>query len=87
MNKSRVARDLWRKIFNDNLIDLRDADARKQVVSEFLNDPVNIKAGWKKKDARFMRLGLQSVAKENNFNLLNAGITPTPIRTKTQKEI
>jgi hypothetical protein len=32
-----------------------------------------------------MRLGLQSVARENNFNLLNAGITPTPIRTKTQK--
>ena len=85
MNKSRVARDLWRKVFNDNLIDLRDADARKQVVSEFLADPVNKKAGWKSKDARFMRLGLQSVAKENNFNLLNAGITPTPIRNKTQK--
>ena len=85
MNKSRVARDLWRKVFNDNLIDLRDADARKQVVSEFLADPVNKKEGWKSKDARFMRLGLQSVAKENNFNLLNAGITPTPIRSKTQK--
>ena len=85
MNKSRVARDLWRKVFNDNLIDLRDADARKQVVSEFLADPVNKKEGWKSKDARFMRLGLQSVAKENNFNLLNAGITPTPIRNKTQK--
>ena len=85
MNKSRVARDLWRKVFNDNLIDIRDADARKQVTTEFLADPVNIKAGWKKKDARFMRLGLQSVAKENNFNLLNAGITPTPIRNKTQK--
>ena len=87
MNKSRVARDLWRKVFNDNLIDLRDSDARKQVVSEFLNDPVNRKAGWKSKDARFMRLGLQSVAKENNINLLNAGITPTPIRTKLRKEI
>ena len=85
MNKSRVARDLWRKVFNDNLIDLRDADARKQVVNEFLADPVNKKEGWKSKDARFMRLGLQSVAKENNFNLLNAGITPTPIRNKTQK--
>ena len=45
MNKSRVARDLWRKIFNDNLIDLSDSDARKQVVSDFLNDPVNIKEG------------------------------------------
>ena len=85
MNKSRVARDLWRKVFNDNLINLSDSDARKQVVSEFLADPVNKKAGWKSKDARFMRLGLQSVARENNFNLLNAGITPTPIRTKTQK--
>jgi len=85
MNKSRVARDLWRKVFNDNLINLSDSDARKQVVREFLADPVNKKAGWKSKDARFMRLGLQSVARENNFNLLNAGITPTPIRTKTQK--
>ena len=85
MNKSRVARDLWRKVFNDNLINLSDSDARKQVVREFLADPVNKKAGWKSKDARFMRLGLQSLARENNFNLLNAGLTPTPIRTKTQK--
>jgi len=85
MNKSREARDLWRKVFNDNLINLSDSDARKQVVSEFLADPVNKKAGWRSKDARFMRLGLQSVARENNFNLLNAGITPTPIRSKTQK--
>ena len=85
MNKSRVARDLWRKVINDNMIDLRDADARKQVVAEFLADPINRKEGWKSKDARFMRLGLQSVAKENNINLLNAGITPTPIRNKTQK--
>ena len=44
MNKSRVARDLWRKVFNDNLIDLKDSDARNQVVREFLNDPVNKKA-------------------------------------------
>jgi len=85
MNKSRVARDLWRKVINDNMIDLRDADARKQVVREFLADPINRKAGWKSKDARFMRLGLQSIAKEQNINLLDAGITPTPIRTKTRK--
>ena len=85
MNKSRVARDLWRKVFNDNLINLSDSDARKQVVREFLNDPVNIKAGWKKKDARFMRLGFQKVAKENNFNVMNIGVTPTPSRSKTQK--
>ena len=85
MNKSRVARDLWRKVFNDNLIDLKDSDARKQVVREFLNDPVNKKAGWKSKDARFMRLGFQKVAKENNFNVMNIGVTPTPSRSKTQK--
>ena len=85
MNKSRVARDLWRKVFNDNLIDLKDSDARKQVVSEFLNDPVNIKAGWKKKDARFMRLGFQKVAKEQGVNVMNLGLNPTPIRSKTQK--
>jgi len=85
MNKSRVARDLWRKVFNDNLIDLKDSDARKQVVREFLNDPVNKKAGWKSKDARFMRLGFQKVAKENNFNVMNIGVIPTPSRSKTQK--
>ena len=85
MNKSRVARDLWRKIFNENIIDLKDGDARKQVVREFLADPINKKAGWKSKDARFMRLGFQKVSKENNFNVMNIGLNPTPIRSKTQK--
>ena len=85
MNKSRVARDLWRKVFNDNLINLSDGDARKQVVRDFLNDPVNKKSGWKSKDARFFRLGFQKVAKENNFNVMNVGVTPTPSRSKTQK--
>jgi hypothetical protein len=85
MNKSRVARDLWRKVFNDNLIDLKDSDARKQVVREFLDDPVNKKAGWKSKDARFFRLGFNKVAKENNFNVMNVGVTPTPSRSKTKR--
>ena len=85
MNKSRVARDLYRKVFNDNLIDLKDSDARKQIVREFLNDPINKKAGWKSKDARFFRLAFQKVAKENNFNVMNIGVTPTPSRSKTQK--
>ena len=85
MNKSRVARDLWRKVFNDNLINLSDGDARKQVVRDFLNDPVNKKSGWKSKDARFFRLGFQKVAKENNLNVMNLGLTPTPSRSKTQK--
>ena len=85
MNKSRVARDLWRKVFNDNLINLSDGDARKGVVRDFLNDPINKKAGWKSKDARFFRLGFQKVAKENNFNVMNVGVTPTPSRSKTNK--
>jgi len=85
MNKSRVARDLWRKVFNDNLINLSDSDARKQVVREFLNDPVNKKAGWHQKDSRFLRLGFAKIAKENNFNVMNIGLNPTPSRSKTQK--
>ena len=85
MNKSRVARDLWRKVFNDNLINLSDGDARKGVVRDFLNDPINKKAGWKSKDARFFRLGFQKVAKENNFNVMSIGVAPTPSRSKTQK--
>ena len=85
MNKSRVARDLWRKVFNDNLISLSDGDARKGVVNDFLNDPINKKAGWHKKDSRFFRLGFQMVAKENNFNVMQIGVTPTPSRSKTQK--
>ena len=85
MNKSRVARELWRKVFNDNLINLSDGDARKGVVRDFLNDPINKKAGWRSKDARFFRLGFQKVAKENNFNVMQIGVTPTPSRSKTQK--
>ena len=85
MNKSRVARDLYRKVFNDNLINLSDGDARKQIVREFLNDPVNKKAGWRSKDARFMRLAFAKVAHENNFNIMSIGVTPTPSRSKTQK--
>ena len=85
MNKSRVARDLWRKVFSDNLIDLRNSDQRKQVVSEFLNDPANSKAGWKKKDSRFFRLAFSKVARENNFQPMSVGVTPTPSRSKTKK--
>jgi len=85
MNKSRLARDLWRKVFNDNLINLSDGDARKGVVRDFLNDPINKKSGWKAKDARFFRLGFQKVARENNFNVMSIGVAPTPSRSKTQK--
>ena len=67
------------------MINLSDGDARKQVVREFLNDPVNKKAGWHGKDARFFRLGFNVVAKENNFNPLSVGVTPTPQRSNTTK--
>ena len=52
---------------------------------EFLNDPVNKKSGWKSKDARFFRLGFNTVARENNFNPLSGGVTPTPARSNTTK--
>ena len=86
MNKSRIARDFYRKVFNDNLINLQDGDARKEIVNQFFNDPVNKKAGWHRtKDRRFFRLAFSKVAKENNFNPLSVGVTPTPARSKTQK--
>ena len=84
MNKSRICRDFWRKVFNDNLINLQDSDARKEIVNQFFADPQN--KGWSKtKDRRFMRLAFSKVAKENNFNPMSVGITPTPSRSKTHK--
>ena len=44
-SKSSIAREFWRKIFNENSIDLRNADARKSVVNDFLDDPMNKKDG------------------------------------------
>ena len=86
LNKSRIARDFYRKIFNDNLINLQDSDARKEIVDQFFDNPENKKAGWHKtKDRRFFRLAFSKVAKENNFNPLAVGVTPEPHRSKTQK--
>ena len=86
LNKSRIARDFYRKVFNDNLINLQDSDARKEIVDQFFDDPVNKKAGWHKtKDRRFFRLAFSKVAKENNFNPMSIGVTPEPHRSKTQK--
>ena len=75
LNKSRIARDFYRKVFNDNLINLQDGDARKEIVrSIFRLDPENKKAGWHKtKDRRFFRLAFSKVAKENNFNPMSVG--------------
>ena len=49
MNKSQLARDFWRKIFDDIVIDLRISDARNKAVSDFLENPANKKT-WAKKD-------------------------------------
>ena len=84
MNKSRVCRDFWRKVFADDLINLQDSDARKEIVDQFFGDPAN--KGWNRtKDRRFMRSAFAKVAKENNFNVMSIGVTPTPSRSKTQK--
>ena len=68
------------------MINLEDGDARKEIVNQFFDDPVNKKAGWHKtKDRRFFRLAFSKVAKENNFNPMSIGVTPEPHRSKTQK--
>ena len=84
LNKSRVCRDFWRKVFADDLCNLRNSDERKEIVDQFFADPAN--KGWNRtKDKRFMRSAFAKVAKENNFNIMQLGITPTPSRSKTQK--
>ena len=86
MNKSRIARDFYRKVFNDNLINLQDGDARKEIVNQFFADPVNKKAGWHStKDRRFFRMAFLKISKENNFNPMSVGVTPEVHRSKTQK--
>ena len=81
LNKSRVCRDFWRKVFADDLCNLRNSDERKEIVDQFFADPAN--KGWNRtKDKRFMRSAFAKVAKENNFNIMQLGITPTPSRSK-----
>ena len=82
MNKSEIARNFWRKIFDENEIDLRNSDARKAAVQQFLGE--NKKNGWKAADRRFFRLGFEKVAKEKGFNVASIGLTPTPAKTKKQ---
>ena len=82
MNKSEIARNFWRKVFDENKIDLRNSDARKAAVQQFLGE--NKKEGWKAADRRFFRLGFEKVAKEKGFNVASIGLTPTPSKTKKQ---
>ena len=76
MNKSQIARDFWRKIFDENIIDLRNADARNKAVREFLANPAN--KTWRQKDRRFFRLGFDAIARERNFDMHKIGVKPIP---------
>ena len=85
INKSSIAREFWRKIFNENSIDLRNADARRSVVNDFLSDPGNIKEGWNKTtDKRFFRLALDKVAREFGTTTAKYGIKPESKRINKQ---
>ena len=86
MNKSEVARNFWRKVFNENLIDLNNSDARKKCVNDFFADPINKKAGWHPtKDRRQFRLAFNKVARENKFNMHDIGMKPEAITAKSTK--
>jgi hypothetical protein len=84
INKSQVSRDFWRNVIDNNKIDLNNQDARKSIVNEFLNNPENKKAGWKKNDRRFFRLSFDKICKERGVSPLDFGVKPEPKRIKTQ---
>ena len=84
MNKSQITRDFWRKIFDENKIDLRNSDKRNAAVNEFLENPENIKAGWKKSDRRFFRLSLDKIFKERGISPHTKNIKPIPQTTQKQ---
>ena len=73
INKSKVAREFWRKIFKENLIDLRNSDARKTVVKEF----IETNQGWKSStDLRFFRLAFDRVSREFGTSTSKFGVKP-----------
>ena len=84
INKSQISREFWRNVIDNNKIDLNNQDARKAIVNEFLNNPENKKAGWKKGDRRFFRLSFDKVCKERGVSALQFGVKPEPKRIKTQ---
>jgi hypothetical protein len=64
---------------------LSNSDARKSVVNDFLNNPDNQKAGWKKTaDKRFFRLGFDKICRERGINAHQFGVKPEPKRIKKQ---
>ena len=85
MNKSQISRDFWRQIFDENKIDLRNADKRNAAVNAFLENPENKKAGWKKTDRRFFRLSLDKIFRERGISSHSKGIKP--ISQTNQKQM
>ena len=81
-NKSKIAREFWRDIIDNNKIDLSNSDARKSVVSQFLNDPEN--KNWRSADRRFFRLAFDKICKERGINSHHFGVKPEPKRVKTK---
>jgi len=79
VNKSKVARDFWRVIFKENKIDLRNSDARKSVVSDFIQQ----NKGWNNTtDRRFFRLAFDKISKEFGMSTSTFGVKPEQSRTK-----
>ena len=82
LNKSKIAREFWRDIIDNNKIDLSNSDARKEAVNQFLKNPEN--KGWKAADRRFFRLGFDKICKEKGISPASFGIKPEPKRIKTK---
>ena len=79
VNKSKIAREFWRKIFKENQIDLRNSDARKSVVNEFIQN----NKGWNQTtDKRFFRSAFDKVSREFGMSTANFGVKPEPSKTK-----
>jgi hypothetical protein len=79
VNKSKIAREFWRKIFKENQIDLRNSDARKSVVNEFIQN----NKGWNSTtDKRFFRSAFDKVSKEFGMSTSQFGVKPEPSKAK-----
>ena len=79
VNKSKIAREFWRKIFKENQIDLRNSDARKSVVNEFIQN----NKGWNQTtDKRFFRSAFDKVSREFGFTTAKFGVKPEPSKSK-----
>ena len=80
-NKSAIARQFWREIFKENKIDLRNSDARKSVVTEFIKN----NKGWNATtDRRFFRSAFDKVSKEFGMTTTQFGVKPEPSKVKKQ---